>query len=581
MCSLDPNMVALGTKCGRVAIFDAHTMIQQELVVLANKLGSSGTGLHSGGDSLVVGDMLMAGIGAAPLLASENLHGNIPYGAVGSESESSMQQVKHVRTGPHKLGGGRGSSSAATGVGNDAVGNSSSTAGKVVTDMCSLPSAHLVLVAQRSGELSLIHLGTSKTSLLASIFTPSVVTRLPDPVYVKNGAVVNLSEARVTNRYQTDTVIATIAGDPQLLGVIRKGSSILELYHCQSATSTANGAGVTAAGLAPPAPRNILNVSLKTPPDVHAADESAQSAYFRPSAPAMHAVGYNLAISACHVVVSERTYVITLIGKMGGRDVPSQSQQKQKLKESQHQQQQTEQPVYLFSGSVTVSEDARCIHEDVNTTAAMMSSFSADYYGGVLSGGSLGLGGGEVDTSSAAYPYLITLRQRVLLDEQAVYSYSFFGRHCAICTADALYVLDTLRVYTSAPGVDLYSICKAIIPCHVGMLGRDATWAESTLSLTSDDLPDTLSSQLAAARDHELAEAVGIGKTAVRAGNNRTTTPGSASAAAAADKGLDYATAGGMDDDDASRDQSLWCKVLSLVVYRKYKSAVQKFRIKC
>lgn len=303
-----------------------------------------------------------------------------------------------------------------------------SAAGAAVVSIRSAAGGSLLLAAQQSGEVSVIQVGGSskagKGSQLASIFTPSVVSKLPTPLYQELGSEHSrLSAERMRNPHQHCTVLASCVGEDRLLGVIRMHSNILELYF-------KDGSGPL---------HNFMNVSLKTPADLEVNTEGTGSAYFPAGQPTLHDAGANISVSACHVIVSERTYVISLVGRLTPHG-----------NENFSDQQAAASPVYLFSGSVTLPDvpaaTARAVlayrrAADRNSTAP------------------------AIDVT----PYLTTLRQRVLLDDQPTASssaaaavasegaskraalevcnsYSFSGRHCAIVTAEVIHVLDLLKV---------------------------------------------------------------------------------------------------------------------------------------
>lgn len=92
-------------------------------------------------------------------------------------------------------------------------------------------------------------------------------------------------------------------------------------------------------------------------------------------------------------------------------------------------------------------------------------------------------------------------------------------------------------MYTSPPGSDVANVCVTSVAAQVTMIGGTAyssTWADSVLLLT----PEEEGAEHKAARD------------------THTSPSGDA-------------------------DRSLAAKSLSLVVYRKHKAAMLKFRIKC
>lgn len=317
--------------------------------------------------------------------------------------------------------------------------------GHGVTSLRAVPGHRCLLVALETGDIHLIQLGASTVqgsggTQLAAVFSPSVVQTLPAPLYLQapasNNAAAGESDAvaqvqlaieRMFNAHQPTAVLATCAGDDHLSGLIRKHSNILELYYYHDGRLV-----------------NFLNVSIKTPQDLETHSEGVKSAYFKASAPAQYEHATDIAVSAVHVIVTDRTYLISVVGK-----VPPQASEGSTMT----LEEAVKAPVYLFSGSVTLPD----------TPAATVQS--------VLR---LTQSGAALDTT----PYLATLRQRVLLDESptlsssaalaliegsraqsrsntqsalaralAVHnSVSFAGRHCAVVTAECIHVVDLFKV---------------------------------------------------------------------------------------------------------------------------------------
>ena len=317
-----------------------------------------------------------------------------------------------------------------------------------MTSLRSAARGRLLLVAQESGAVSVIEVGCANRAgkdgmVLASIFAPSVVNTLPTALYQDHSALQHLqvSQERLQNPFQHSTVLATVAGEARLSGVIRKHSNVLELYFQDDHVPVGH------TGHAPVQLHNFLNVSLKTPQDLDLHDEKESSAYFATSQ-SKHAesAGADIAITACHVIVTERTYVISIVG----RQVPSHNNQHNVSAE-----QAAAAPVYLYSGSVTLpdvpSVTASTVRSIVRTAAHNRTTPALD-----------------------VTPYLATLRQRVLLDQlpaltssiastalvqsgestsrakgqhwEVQNSVSFCGRHCAVVTAEVVYVVDLLKV---------------------------------------------------------------------------------------------------------------------------------------
>lgn len=97
-------------------------------------------------------------------------------------------------------------------------------------------------------------------------------------------------------------------------------------------------------------------------------------------------------------------------------------------------------------------------------------------------------------------------------------------------------------MYTSPPGSDVSSVCVTSVAAQVTMIGGTAhssTWADSVLLLTPEE---------------ESAEHKGVRDTQTSPNN---------------------------DVHAQTQDRSLAAKSRSLVVYRKHKAAMLKFRIKC
>lgn len=370
------GMFAVGSRCGRVALFDAASMQQQELVTL------------------------------------------VPVSTVSplpTTTTAATALFKKSTAGPAPNSPGK--SYAYT-----------SAAGSAVMSLRPAVGGTLLMAAQESGEVSVIHVGgcskTGKASQLASIFTPSLVTKLPTPLYQQYGAENSrLSADRMQNPHQHCTVLASCVGEDRLLGVIRRHSNILELYFREVSGPL----------------HNFMNVSLKTPSDLDVNTEGTGSAYFPTAQPVLHEASANISVSACHVIVSDRTYVISLVGRMTPHP-----------QESFSDTQAAASPVYLFSGSVTLPDVPAATARAVLAYTRAVERNSATP---------------AIDVT----PYLTTLRQRVLLDEQPAASssaaatvvsegvgkraamevcnsHSFSGRHCAIATADMIYVLDLLKV---------------------------------------------------------------------------------------------------------------------------------------
>jgi hypothetical protein len=274
-------------------------------------------------------------------------------------------------------------------------------------------------------------------SQLAAVFSPSVVQRLPPPVYqmptpqnavgmdIDAVVVEHQATQRQRNAHQYWPVLATCAGDGRVSGVIRQYANTLELSYLHP-----DGHLV-----------NFLNVSLKTPNDLENHTEGVKSAYFPASQPAQYETASNIVVTAVHVIVTDRTYLISVVGKMA----PAMKDYGLSATEEA-----AAAPVYLFSGSVTLPD----------TPYGTMQAVLRHQQSG---------------TALDATPYLATLKQRVLLDGSPLASTSaaavqndntrqrgataalvsalkvhnsvtFAGRHCAVVTAEAIYVVDLFKV---------------------------------------------------------------------------------------------------------------------------------------
>jgi hypothetical protein len=299
------------------------------------------------------------------------------------------------------------------------------------------------LVVLETGEVCAVTLGASTVqgsvgaaSQLAAVFSPSVVQRLPPPLYQLHAlqhavgtdidAVVVEHQAtqRLRNVHQHWPVLATCAGDERVSGVIRQYANTLELSYLHP-----DGHLV-----------NFLNVSLKTPNDLESHTEGVKSAYFPASQPAQYETASNIVVTAVHVIVTDRTYLISVVGKMA----PAIEDYGLSATEEA-----AAAPVYLFSGSVTLPDTP------YGTVQAVLRHQQSG-------------------TALDATPYLATLKQRVLLDASPLAStsaalmqtdntrqrgaaalanalkvhnsVSFAGRHCAVVTAEAIYVVDLFKV---------------------------------------------------------------------------------------------------------------------------------------
>ena len=456
------GVFALGSRCGRVALFDTATMQQQELITLSPTAASVGN--------------TAATAAAAAAWKRSSVAASSTAGAAGAPGSPGRYTY-------------------------------TSAAGSAVCSLRSAARGSLLLAAQESGEISVIAVGGSSSistssggnvgatsnygsSQLASIFSPSVVSRLPVPLYQAGGAAqVQISADRMHNPHQHSAVLVSCVGEARdrLLGVVRRHSNVLELYFKHDGASGAPSHSSSSSSLLL---HNYLNVSLKTPPDLESNHEGENSAYFGTEAHSSQAAnnassistsetGCNIAITACHVIVSDRTYIISIIGRM----VPpalntgsSGSSGSGGEYQSYSAEQLAAAPVYLFSGSVTLPDEPAVTAQAVLTYTRGASNAPL-YHDGIGSTAAVtGSDGAAVAATSAAIdvtPYLVMLRQRILVDDQPTLSattstsssastshaaaavesalrvqnsVSFCGRHCAVVTVDAVNVIDLLKV---------------------------------------------------------------------------------------------------------------------------------------
>jgi hypothetical protein len=317
-------------------------------------------------------------------------------------------------------------------------------------------------VVLETGDVYAVTLGASTVqanvgaaSQLAAVFSPSVVQRLPTPLYQVHAlphmagtdidAVVVEHQAtqRLRNAHQHWPVLATCAGDDRVSGAIRQYANTLELSYLHP-----DGHLV-----------NFLSVSLKTPNDLESHTEGVKSAYFPASQPAQYEIASNIVVTAVHVIVTDRTYLISVVGKMA----PAIEDYGLSATEEA-----AAAPVYLFSGSVTLPD----------TPYGTMQAVLRHQQSG---------------TALDATPYLATLKQRVLLDGSPLASTSaaamqsdntklrgntaaratalkvhnsvtFVGRHCAVVTAEVIYVIDLFKVsFNTLQWPDL-----CVFECRIG-----------------------------------------------------------------------------------------------------------------
>jgi hypothetical protein len=318
-------------------------------------------------------------------------------------------------------------------------------------------------VVLETGDVYAVTLGASTAQAsvgaagpLAAVFSPSVVQRLPTPQYqlptqqhgvgtdIDAVVVEHQATQRLRNAHQHWPVLATCAGDDRVSGLIRQYANTLELSYLHP-----DGHLV-----------NFLNVSLKTPKDLESHSEGVKSAYFPASQPAQYETASNIVVTAVHVIVTDRTYLISVVGKMA----PAIEDYGLSATEEA-----AAAPVYLFSGSVTLPD----------TPYSTMQAVLRHQQSG---------------TALDATPYLATLKQRVLLDALPLAStsaaamqtdstrqrgaattsasalkvhnsVSFVGRHCAVVTAEAIYVVDLFKVKFVHSSAD----CLCARVCMVGV----------------------------------------------------------------------------------------------------------------
>lgn len=555
-------LFAVGYRCGQVILYDGRSMLQQEIITLPCN-SSKNSSSSSNSISKQKDTSSSSSKGTTGRKVSSEQSGYIKKPAPSSAELTSSSHKKYFNK----------------------------TTGTAVTGMYTIgcsnnPSMRMLLVAQETGDLTLLQIGHQHSSKscngnLASVFSPSAVYRLPPPLYYNtavpassssSSASVPYNSGRTHNPFQSSVVIATcVGGDDRIFALIRKHSNVLELYFHDPLSSPST---TTTTTTDQQLPYNYLNISLKTPYDLSNNEESGSSAYFPAALSELYSAGADISMIACHVIITGRTYIISIVGSIGSNsnsnDINSNSYNS---------------PLYLFSGSVTISDTPQEVAATIAAARRAMPSSSSSTYSinkrstitavnssikinhNIASGNSNNLHeqkqptethniGNNNNNNSNTSPYLATLRQRVrLLDDHHSLSLehgsiaatvgschnivSFYGLHCAVCTPAAIYVVDLLKVYTSATGIDLQQVAICTIPLNITMLGDDcSTWANSTLLLSA------LNEQ-----EEENNNEIPVSDI--------------------------------MMQQSRSKNSISHFHPLSLIVYRKHKAAILKFRIGC
>lgn len=154
-----------------------------------------------------------------------------------------------------------------------------------VTSIASLVGGSALLLAQQSGELSLVQLYPGQIH-------PPVAAKIL-PVFELSGPFAAPDSLR--NDEQIATIVASCEGDEQMCGAVRKGSNVLELHRTDHNENVA-GHAVGFSFAADTTSRrksywnNVMNLSLKTD------------------------AGGDLRISACHLVFKGRSLRICVVG---------------------------------------------------------------------------------------------------------------------------------------------------------------------------------------------------------------------------------------------------------------------------
>jgi hypothetical protein len=514
------GIFAVGSRCGKVILYDVNSLEQQEVIQIHSKF------YHN--------------------KKNNNITDNCNYHTTTSSTTTTNNK-----------------SSSSTDDSNDQQSNGDDKYHhSTIQSITSLLFGKLLLIKHSNCyDFSIIHLRSKNshtiniTSKLSSIFMPSLVSSLTSPLYYKyiNNNTYSSSSSRSSsssnsgtyNEYQDASVIASCVGHDQIFCIIRKHSNVLEFYFIDSHDNNT--------------PKNYLNVSIKTLSynhqhqqqkdyhyqshhsnqqshhqyNDHLYQKSSSSSYF----PTVTMKNYdnkevkadddvtNITIISCHVIISDRTYVISILGKLNKNHLYYNDHHNQYIYNQIH-----DQSLYLFSGSITLPHlphiTAMTIikylltphlnkHGNYNNSTLNNNDYDNNnnaYFNDKSSNGNSNKDINEHQDKIDFHPYVTTLKQRILIDDYVnnnettssstsssspsslsssiSNNYSFYGHYCAITTNDDIYVIDLLKVYISPIGVLINTVCLSIIPSSLSMIGINSNWFDSTILLTSDDNND-------------------------------------------------------------------------------------------
>ena len=519
-------------------------------------------------------------------------------------------------------------------------------------------------------DFSIIHLRCKNshainTSKLSSIFMPSLISSLTSPLYYKyinNNTYSSRSSSSSSgtyNEYQDTSVIASCVGNDQIFCIIRKHSNVLEFYFIDSHDNNI--------------PKNYLNVSIKTisyhqhqqqkdyyyqshhsyqqshhqyNDHLHQKSSSSSSSYF----PAVTLKNYNdnsinndndnednfddnianITIISCHVIISDRTYVISILGKLNKNHKNYNDHHNHYIYNKTY-----DQSLYLFSGSITLPHlphitamtiikylSASHSNKHVNYNNSTLNNNCNDNINAYFNDKSSdGINNNEHQDDIDFHPYVATLKQRILIDDYVnnnetssssslsstiSNNYSFYGHYCAITTNDDIYVIDLLKVYISPINVLINTVCLSIIPSSLSMIGINSNWFDSTILLTSDDNDDNDDNnhdeddndcdekhnidRNISYRNHvnddiydnkKRIQAIIFNKKNNKNNCNLTTKDFHQHHINEEEDHLYNNKSTKYSSNSLSSTKSLYTKSLKLIVHRKYRGALLKFRIKC
>ena len=530
-------------------------------------------------------------------------------------------------------------------------------------------------------DFSIIHLRSKNsnainvTSKLSSIFMPSLISSLTSPLYYRyinnmtysssssssssNSSSSSSSSSNSSgtyNEYQDTSVIASCVGNDQIFCIIRKHSNVLEFYFIDSHDNNI--------------PKNYLNVSIKTisyhqhqqqkdyydqshhsyqqshqyNDNLHqkSSSSSSSSSYF----PTVNSINNdnnednfdnnitNITIISCHVIISDRTYVISILGKLNKNHKYHNDHHNHYIYNKTH-----DPSLYLFSGSITLPQLPHI------TAMTIIKYLSASHSNKHVNYNNSTLNNNCYDNNNNAYfndkscdgvndnqdeidfhPYVATLKQRILIDDYVnnnettsstisssllssssiSNSYSFYGHYCAITTNDDIYIIDLLKVYISPINILINTVCLSIIPSSLSMIGINSNWFDSTILLTSDDNDDNDDnnddeddydcdekhnidrniSYKNHVNDHiydnkKRIQAIIFNKKNKKNNCNLTTKDFHQHHIDEEEDHLNNNISTNISSNSLSSTKSLYTKSLKLIVHRKYRGALLKFRIKC